>query len=280
MTRPFAAGGATPPPATVGRPAAAWRRIALGVAWVAVLVAILVLLDRLGSGSLSTPPLLDRPALQDWLETRDAVTVAFALVRLVGMVLAAYLLVVTVVGLLARATRVPALVRLADLATVPAVRRVLGTVAGVGLTASAASLVAANLLPDDAPRAPAGAELVDTRVVIERLPDAGDTILRRLPDQGDDGSSTLRIDDGTSEEQAPAAREWVARPGDHLWHVAEATLAAEWGRPPTDAEVAPYWTAVIEANRGVLVDPSNPDLIHPGQTFTLPSPPPPPAPAG
>lgn len=282
MTRPFVAGGtasrtgAAPSAPATAPEAPVWRRVALGAAWVAILVAVLVLLDRLGSGRLSTPPLLDRAALQDWLDERDAVTVAFALVRLVGMVLAAYLLVVTVVGLLARATRIPALVRVADLATIPAVRRVLGTVAGVGLTASAASLVAASMLPDEGPRTAPGAELVDTRVVLERLPDSGDTVLRRLPDQGDDGTSTLRVDDSTGGEEPPAEHLWVAEPGDHLWHVAEATLAAEWGRPPTDAEVAPYWTAVVEANRGVLADPSNPDLIHPGQAFTLPPPPPPP----
>jgi nucleoid-associated protein YgaU len=41
--------------------------------------------------------------------------------------------------------------------------------------------------------------------------------------------------------------------------------------------VAPYWTGLVEANRDVLVDPANPDLIHPGQTFRLPAPPPRPA---
>ena len=59
-------------------------------------------------------------------------------------------------------------------------------------------------------------------------------------------------------------------------HLAEATLAQVWGRRPTDAEVAPYWRTVVEANRRRLVDPANPDLIRPGQVFTLPPTPAPP----
>lgn len=280
MTRRFAttggAGAPTGPTAPVaGAARSAWWRLLVALGWIAVLIATILVLGRLGAGQLSTPPLLDRAELRAWLDQRDAITVAFAFVRLVGLVLAWYLLAVTVVGLLARVTRIPALVRLSDLATIPAVRRFLGTVAGVGLTASAASLVAANLLPDDGPPAVEAGALVDTRVVIERLPDGSETILRRLPDIGDEGTATLRVDEGDGAEQDTAAQ-WQVQPGDHFWHIAEETLASSWGRAPTDAEVVPYWNQVIEANRGALVDPGNPDLIHPGQTFVLPAPPPPP----
>jgi hypothetical protein len=243
------------------------------------LVATIGVLNRLGSGQLSTPPLLDRSELRLWLDDRDAVVAAFAIVRLVGLALAWYLLVVTVLGLAARLSRIPALVRLADLATLPAVRTILGAVAGVGITASAASLMAADLFPDQAPRGGGAEALADTQVVLERLPEGDDVILRRLPDTGDGtgaGTATLDVEEAPAEEQ----QTWTAAPGDHLWHVAEATLAESWGRAPTDGEVAPYWTGLVEANRDVLVDPANPDLIHPGQTFRLPpAPPPPPSPA-
>ena len=277
MTRPFAAGASAPAPRADGPEVAerpAWQRALTGLAWVATLIAVIVLLGRLGSGALSTPPLLDRGALRRWLDGRDAVTVAFALIRLVGLGLAWYLLVVTVLGLAARASRVPALVRIADLATVPAVRKALGAIAGIGLTASAASLMAADLLPGPSPAAEAPA--ARTHVVLERLPDGSDVILRRLPD-ADDGTSTMRVE---APAEAPAPQQWTAAPGDHLWHVAEATLAEAWGRPPSDAEVAPYWQAVIEANRGALADPAQPDLIFPGQVFRLPPPPAAPPPVG
>jgi len=65
------------------------------------------------------------------------------------------------------------------------------------------------------------------------------------------------------------------QPGEHLWVIAERTLARAWGRPPTDAEIEPYWRDLVAANRGVLADPANPDLVYPGQVFGLPAVPPP-----
>ncbi len=160
-------------------------------------------------------------------------------------------------------------------------RKVLGAIAGVGLTASAASLMAASLLPDQAP-AQADVDDVGARVVLERLPDGSDVILRRLPDE--DGTSTMRVEEAPGEEapgeevpEPASPREWTTAPGDHLWHIAEATLTDSWGRAPTDAELAPYWEQVVEQNRALLSDPGNPDLIFPGQVFRLPAPPPVPA---
>jgi hypothetical protein len=50
-------------------------------------------------------------------------------------------------------------------------------------------------------------------------------------------------------------------------------LQAAWSAEPTDAEVDPYWRAVIARNRSRLRDPSNPDLIVPGFVVDLPTPP-------
>ena len=65
-------------------------------------------------------------------------------------------------------------------------------------------------------------------------------------------------------------RDVVVQPGDSMWSIARHELRGRLGRPPTNAEVDPYWRSLIEANRDRLVEPGNPDLIHPGQTFTLP----------
>ncbi len=269
--------------ATVAGPA--WRRALLGATWVVVLVVVLLGLHRLGAGPLSTPPLLDRSALRLWLDDRDVLVAVFALVRLVALTLAWYLLAVTAVGLAARSSRIATLVRLADRATLPAVRRLLGTVAGIGITASAASLMATDLVPGAHPPGGPPGGPAESAVVLQRLPGSDDVTLRRLPPgtEDDDGSATLRVDDGaddgTTDDTAGAAPapapEWVAAPGDHLWHIAEAVLADAWSRPPTDAEVAPYWRSLVEANRDRLVDPDDPDLILPGQTFRLPPAPPP-----
>lgn len=60
------------------------------------------------------------------------------------------------------------------------------------------------------------------------------------------------------------------QPGDHLWKIAEDTLSHSLGRPPSDAEIDPYWRELVEQNRPTLPDPSNPNLIHPGHQVQIP----------
>lgn len=275
------------------------RRVLVILAWMAALVATIWGLGKLGTGALSPPPLRDGGDLQRWLDGRDAVTTAFALVRLLGLALAWYLVAVTVLAVVARASRIPALVRLADVTTIPAVRRVLTAVAGAGLTASATSFMAASQLPGAQPGSSPAVGSVHGAVVLERLADRSEVVLRRLPDQEEEeeeeeGTATMRVDDGEGDDvppdpappdpappdpappdPAPAApHQWRVVAGDHLWHIAESTVGADWGRVPTEAEVTPYWSAVIDANRATLVDPANPDLIIPGQVLVLPDVPP------
>jgi nucleoid-associated protein YgaU len=54
----------------------------------------------------------------------------------------------------------------------------------------------------------------------------------------------------------------VVERGDSFWSIA----VEEAG----ERELVRYWRALIEANRDRLVDPSNPDLLHPGQVLRLP----------
>jgi hypothetical protein len=61
------------------------------------------------------------------------------------------------------------------------------------------------------------------------------------------------------------------RPGDSFWSVAEDVVEHALGREPTDEEVAPYWLALVAANRSRLADPAVPDLVFPGQVLVLPS---------
>jgi hypothetical protein len=80
-----------------------------------------------------------------------------------------------------------------------------------------------------------------------------------------------RVDDGPP---VTAAGEVTLAPGDHLWATAETALATAWGRPPADAEVAPYWHRLVATNRDRLPDPANPDLVLPGLTVVVPPVPP------
>ncbi|MEA3075151.1 MAG: resuscitation-promoting factor RpfA [Actinomycetota bacterium] len=75
------------------------------------------------------------------------------------------------------------------------------------------------------------------------------------------------------DEQATTAT-WTVRPGDHFWRIAEAVLAEAWQRPPTDDEITPYWSGLVEHNRPMLADPHDADLLFPGQQVAILTPPP------
>ncbi|MGH9188183.1 MAG: LysM peptidoglycan-binding domain-containing protein, partial [Acidimicrobiales bacterium] len=68
---------------------------------------------------------------------------------------------------------------------------------------------------------------------------------------------------------------WTVAPGDSFWSIAEEHLTDTRARPDADdAEIASYWRVLIAANRSLLADPTNPDLIYPGQVLSLPPVPP------
>jgi hypothetical protein len=73
--------------------------------------------------------------------------------------------------------------------------------------------------------------------------------------------------------EVSAPETWQVEPGDHLWGIAEEVLSDAFGRRPSDAEVVPYWQALIVANHSRLIDPTNADLIVPEQQLVLPPPP-------
>lgn len=79
------------------------------------------------------------------------------------------------------------------------------------------------------------------------------------------------VDNVGAEEAEQDTREVVS--GDHFWGIARTTLADVLGRPPTDAEIVPYWRQLIDANRDRLLPPHDPDLIYPGQQLLVPPPP-------
>ena len=72
------------------------------------------------------------------------------------------------------------------------------------------------------------------------------------------------------EEEEAADPEWTVREGEHFWSIAEATLEAAHGAPPSEGEVASYWRELVDANEDRLLPPHDPDLIYPGQTLLVP----------
>lgn len=69
---------------------------------------------------------------------------------------------------------------------------------------------------------------------------------------------------------AGADSERVVTDGESFWSIAADEVGRSLGRAPLDREVAEYWNGLIEANRGRLPDPSDPDLIVPGMRLAVP----------
>jgi hypothetical protein len=233
-------------------------------AWFATVLGAALLLRFSGTGALSAPPLTSLAELTAWVDDRGPAAAAVSVARLLAEVTAWYVLGVSAVHGVAGTVRSPAASRAADALTLPAIRRLVHAGLGVGL-------VAATTV------APAGAGTPErgTARMVPVLAPAGAA-------PAGDGTATMRpapapvrpvVAPAPSPAPAPPAT-WRVEPGDSLWSVAAEVLADAWGRPPSDREIDPYWRAVVERNRPRLVDPADPDLLHPGQVLELPPPPP------
>jgi nucleoid-associated protein YgaU/two-component SAPR family response regulator len=56
---------------------------------------------------------------------------------------------------------------------------------------------------------------------------------------------------------------------DSFWTIAEQELTRAWGRQPDPDEIAGYWRTLVDVNRDRLSPPYDPNLIYPGQVFSL-----------
>ena len=263
-----------------------WRRAWPLIAWMAALLVGLAVFHGLGSGPMAAPPLTDPSSWGGWAADRDPLVVTVAVLRLLVLALAWYLVGVTAIGLAARLLRAARLVRLADALTLPLVRRLLQSALGVGL---ATAMVGAATAPvpggSQADLDPAGApQTAMTLAAVDPGADESAPVSMRLleqerspADRGDVREASMRPRPATGEaamravghEAEPSQGHRVV-PGESLWSIAQDALAHRWDREPTDAEVHAYWREVIDANAEVLPDPDNPDLIFPGDQVRLP----------
>jgi hypothetical protein len=238
--------------------------------WFALVVAVTVALGRSGTGSLAPPPLAHPGEWSAWVAGRDPVTAAVALVRVAALLGAWYLLVASVVAVGVRAARADRLARLTDRVTVPVVRRLVAATAGLTLASGITPALA--LAHPSAPAAMVASAPTSTTTSTPPLDPPPTLTMRLLAPVPEPVPAATAPVPAIGPDDAPT---WTVRPGQCFWSIAEEVLQQAWKRPPTDAEIVPYWRALIEANRARLGDPRNPDLIFPAQVFTVPPTPPP-----
>jgi len=197
-----------------------------------------------------------------WLVEAGPSTALMTIVRLVGLLVGAYLLAVTSLDLVATTTRSPFLASLTRHVTLPFARRLITGVTGAGL---AASLSIGIVIPTSATAVPQPSTSTSTAAPIGGLPPPNRTM--RRPDQAVAANPPPAA---VSPLGSTPGRTWTIAPGDHLWKVSSHTLQTAWGRPPHDDETLRYLHVLIDANRHVLVVPNDADLVFAGQVFALP----------
>ena len=253
------------------------------VGLVALEVAAIPLLRGSGAGA---PAGIDWRHLGRWATDTAPEDAVVAVVRLLGMGLAAWLLASTVLYLLARLTRLPALVRGTSWATIPAVRRIVdaavaasvfgGAVlgphpAGAQVPAPPPIVVELNTTTTSVPAhryvpVPAGDRIAPVPTTARPAPTTTPTPAATTP--AATATTVLSAPGAPAPEHAGHLHTVVA--GDNLWTIAAAELSRQTGRT-TEAHIRDYWLQVIDANRSRLLS-GDPNLIYPGESIVCPPP--------
>lgn len=220
--------------------------------------------------------------LGGWLAETRTEDALVALARTLALGLAWWLLASTLLCLAANLVGLPSLLRKIAWLTVPGVRRLVdGLVAG--------SVVAGTSLGTAAPAVAEFPPAAPEHVYVPRP--AGDGSAYVPTPAGDIAPKTpASVPAPPATEKPPVVAAPAApaapdaprtshrvEPGEHLWGIAHAHLAAASGRPAADlraadlraADIAPYWRRLIDANANGLRS-GDPDLIHPGEELVLP----------
>ena len=213
-----------------------------------------------------------------WLDGTPFEDVLGAILLLVALTLAYWLLISTVASLLAAASGRRGLIRAVEWLTLPAIRRLADRAVALSL---AVSTVAGPLAPAVANPGGFGSSVP----VIVEVGEEGRPV---PPGPGEPVDEADRDDDivvprhleptplpppageGPTVRDGTAARTVIVRRGDHMWSLAESHLAHITGRNDlSEHEIARYWVRVINENRSRIRS-GNPDLIYPGEALVLP----------
>lgn len=220
---------------------------------------------------------IDWADLGGWIASTDLVDAITALSRPVALAVAYWSLIGTLLYLFAVLTGSERLITAVAPFTLPVVRRladrmVAGSIA-VGVIAAPLLGTPTSLSAESGATVPApvAADYVPTAHTVspEPLTQPEPVSITRRPVTVSIPAPPERVPIATPPATGPV--EITARPGDHLWGLAERRVGEVIGRAPSDPEVAPYWRVVVEENRARLRS-GDPDLIHPGEVVVLPDP--------
>lgn len=233
-------------------------------------------LTRLGSVSRWR---VDWAHLWTWLQQAPTEDAVVGVVRWLALALAWWLLASSVLYSLARASRIPGLIRGTRWLTLPVVRSVVDRALVVTLAAS--TVVGAR----------GGVALAQTAGGGAALPRAVATAAPAPGWGGDRGTPAVQESQAAvpaapqlrsveliaaatpadlGDQLAPAAT-WDVVKDDNLWSICTRHLAEVTGRTPSSlraGEIATYWWAVVDANRSTIRS-GNPNLIYAGEVVQL-----------
>jgi hypothetical protein len=226
------------------------RSIMLG----AVGTATAIVLSALPAGDMA-PLEIDR--LTDWWSNAGTALATITLVRAVGLMLAAWTVLLASLGLIASTAQSLIAVRLLDHAAPASMRRLIAASTLAGMVGHP-SIAAATDQVEPTP------VLIDLGRADENEP--APEPLPLLVDIGPvaapaDASPPAVVDVDDQRER------WTVAAGDHLWHIAEETLL-DRDQPSDERDIENYWRRLIHDNRDAIGDDA--DLIHPGLVLALP----------
>jgi hypothetical protein len=254
------------PPNPTARWIVSMAAVALSLAW----------LHRLGSGDLGAPP-LSIDGVGSWLDHRDTVTAAFALLRLVAIAIGWYVFAVAAIGGVARSLRLARLSAAVDRVTLPFARGMVGGMALFGVMAGPAPVAPHS--PDAMVELPADPAPTTDVATLHLLPDVeiappttADSAPTPLP-PSTPSTPPAPLPSPPAAESTPSLTgvdTWIVQPGESFWSIASEHLSDANGHTASDEEVATYWRQVVDHNRSRLVNPDDADLLFNGQEIELP----------
>ncbi|MGQ0849566.1 MAG: LysM peptidoglycan-binding domain-containing protein [Actinomycetota bacterium] len=193
-----------------------------------------------------------------------------AVLRLIGLGIAYWLLGTTALYAISRLLRLSAALKSVRWMTIRPMRRLVdGMLAGGLAVTMSMPAIASSTAPGYVP-VPAG----DPVPLPPATNQAPDPVTPAQPTTAERDVHEMYVPVTPIRKEPPVptlgAIEVIVKAGDSMWKLAEERIVTWRGNEATDADIAPYWLAVIGANKNRIRS-GDPDLIYPGEVLILPA---------